>query len=188
MEPTVHLDSVQRTLRTERLLLRPLEPADAPALLRLYGEPEVTRDYEIDTLTRLEQAEVVLQTYLQFHRRFALVPGGDGDLIGTCGYTLWDETSRMASFGYDLAHAYWGLGLMREAAAAVLGYGFAVMQLHRVNALTTLYNVRSMKLLAGLGFHEDGVLPQFSYWKNAYHDMRIFSLLRSQVMPAGSTT
>ena len=44
MEPTVHIDSAQRTLRTERLLLRPLEPADAPALLRPYGDPEVTSE------------------------------------------------------------------------------------------------------------------------------------------------
>ncbi|OIQ84993.1 putative ribosomal N-acetyltransferase YdaF [mine drainage metagenome] len=186
MEPTVHIDSALRTLRTERLVLRPLEAADAPALLRLYGDPEVTKDNEIATLTRLEQAEVLLRAYLQFHRRFALIPVGDAELIGTCGYALWDEASRMASFGYDLARPYWGHGLMREAAAAVLGYGFAVMKLNRVNALTALYNVRSMKLLAALGFHEDGVLPQFSYWKNEFHDMRIFSLLRSSVVPAGA--
>jgi ribosomal-protein-alanine N-acetyltransferase len=180
------MDLAQHTLRTERLLLRPIEPMDASALLRLYGDPEVTREYEIETLTRLEQAEALLSAYLQFHKRFALVASGGSEVIGTCGYTLWDQSSRMASFGYDLARPYWGHGLMREAAAAVLGYGFAVMKLNRVNALTTLYNVRSMKVLTALGFREEGVLPQFAYWKEAFHDMRLFSLLRSSVVSPGA--
>ena len=85
----MHIDSAQRTMRTERLLLRPLEASDAPALLRLYGDPEVTQDYQIETLTRLEQAEALLRTYRQFHRRFALIPVGGSELIGTCGYILW---------------------------------------------------------------------------------------------------
>lgn len=182
----MHIDSAQRTMRTERLLLRPLEASDAPALLRLYGDPEVTQDYQIETLTRLEQAEALLRTYRQFHRRFALIPVGGSELIGTCGYILWDKTSHMASIGYDLARPYWGHGLMREAAAAVLDYGFTVMHLNRVSAQTKLRNVRSMKLLDELGFHEEGVLPQFSYWRDAYHDMRVFSLLRSSTVPVGS--
>ncbi len=186
MEPTVLIDASQRTLRTQRLLLRPLDAGDAPALLRLYADAEVTRDYEVVTMTRLEQAEALLRAYLQFHHRFALIPAGDAEPIGTCGYTLWDQASSMASFGYDLARPYWGQGLMREAAAAVLGYGFAVMRLNRVNALTTLYNVRSMKLLAALGFREEAVLSQFSYWKEAFHDMRIYSLLRANVVAPGA--
>ncbi len=180
--PEVRFDDAQRTLRTTRLLLRPLDDHDAAALLRLYADPEVTREYEIDTLSRLDQAQRLLRAYLQFHQRFALTLGPGQDLIGTCGFTLWDQANRMASLGYDLARPFWGQGLMREAATAVLGYGFAAMQLNRVNALTTLYNVRSMKLLAALGFEEEAVLSQFSYWKEAFHDMRIFALLRTRVM------
>lgn len=165
-------------LRTPRLLLRPLEAGDAAGLLRMYADPEVTADYEIGTMTSIDEAEAVLATYLRHFHRFALIKDDDPMLIGTCGFGQWDPVSRMASFGYDLARPYWGQGLMREAGLAILDHGLSVMQLNRINALTTLYNVRSMRLLASLGFTEEARLAQFAYWKGEFHTMRVFGLLR----------
>lgn len=174
-------DPQQRTLRTLRLLLRPLELGDAPALQRIYCDPEVTQHYELDTMSTLSQAEEVLHVFLQHHDRFVLIEPASGDIIGTCGLFLWEQQSRMASFGYDLARPYWGHGLMREAAMAVLAYGFAVKDLNRVNALVAVGNTRSRRLLSAMGFREEAILREFSYWKGAFHDMHLFGLLRSDV-------
>jgi len=176
-------DPAQRTLRTPRLLLRPLTAADAPALLRIYGDADVTRFYELDTLSTLAQAEAVLQMFLQHHDRFLLVDPASQDGIGTCGLFMWERQSRMASFGYDLARPYWGRGLMREAALAVLAYGFAVKDLNRINALVAVGNERSRRLLRALCFREEALLRQFSYWKGEFHDMHLLGLLRGDVAP-----
>lgn len=170
----------EHTLRTPRLLLRPLCEADAPALLAIYSDPEVTAFYELETMSTLEQAERALQFYLRHHDRFALVDPLSGVLIGSCGLFLWDPHARMANVGYDLAHAWWGKGLMREALTAVLAYGFAARDLHRVNAFTAVDNARSIRLLRGLGFVEEGLLHDFAFWKGGFHDMRAFGLLRAE--------
>ena len=174
-------DPATRQLRTPRLLLRPLQPDDAAGLLAIYGHPEVTRYYELDTLGELAQAQRVLDFFLEHHDRFALVDPLSQRMLGTCGLFFWDRTTRMASFGYDLAFDSWGQGLMREAAAAVLAYGFVHKQLNRVNALTAVDNRRSMAVLQALGFEHEAVLRQFAFWKGQYHDMRMFGLLRQQL-------
>ncbi len=70
---------------------------------------------------------------------------------------------------------------MREAAMAVIAYGFAVKDLNRVNALVAVGNVRSARLLTTLGFREEAMLRQFAYWKGEFHDMHLFGLLRGDV-------
>ncbi|MGC8703516.1 MAG: GNAT family N-acetyltransferase [Thiomonas sp.] len=103
------------------------------------------------------------------------------DLIGTCGLFMWEQQTRMASFGYDLARPYWGQGLMREAAMAVIAYGFAVKDLNRINALIAEGNTRSARLLTTLGFRDEALLRQFAFWKGEFHDMQLFGLLRADV-------
>ena len=119
--------------------------------------------------------------FLQHNDHFVLFEPASGDSIGTCGLFLREQQSRMASFGYDLAQPYWRHGLTREAAMAVLAYGFAVKELNRVNALVAVGNTRSRRLLSAMGFREEAILREFSYWKGAFHDMHLFGLLRSDV-------
>lgn len=168
-------------MRTARMLLRPLDEADAPALLAVYGDPEVTRHYDLETLTDLDAATRLLRVFLDQHDRFALIDPGTGEVLGTCGLFHWERASRMAAIGYDLRSAWWGRGLMTEAATAVLAYGFAVKELNRVHALGATENPRSARLLLGLGMREEGVLREFAFWKGAFHDMRMFSLLRREL-------
>lgn len=183
----LEFDPVKRHIRTSRLLLRPLQATDAGGLLGIYSQPQVTEHYELDTLAEVAQAQRVLDFFLKHHDRFALIEPSSLRMIGTCGLFFWDQTTNMASFGYDMCHEYWGRGLMREAAAAVLGHGFALKKLNRVNALTAMDNRRSMGVLQALGFEQEAVLRQFAFWKGAYHDMRMFALLREQ-LGAGPVT
>ncbi len=179
--PVLEFDPATRRMRTQRMLLRPLGLTDAAGLLGIYSQPEVTRYYELDTLADLQQAQRVLDFFLKHHDRFAMLEPDSLRMIGTCGLFFRDKTTNMASFGYDMASQYWGRGLMREAAGAVLAYGFATMGLNRVNALTALDNQASVKVLQALGFEQEAVLRQFAFWKGSYHDMRMFALLREQL-------
>jgi ribosomal-protein-alanine N-acetyltransferase len=43
-----------------------------------------------------------------------------------------------------------------------------------------LWNVASMRLLHRLGFTEEGVLRAAGYWKGAFHDLRMYALLKSE--------
>ena len=54
--PDLSFDPQTRQLRTRRLLLRPLQPGDATALLEIYRQPAVTQHYVLETMQTDELA------------------------------------------------------------------------------------------------------------------------------------
>ena len=60
--------------------------------------------------------------------------------------------------GYDLARPHWNRGIMTEALTAVLPFGFEKMALNRIEALVITGNEASYRLLARLGFQQEGTL------------------------------
>lgn len=176
-------------LETERLLLRAVRPSDRYSVLRLFGDPLVTRYNDVDTLESLEDADGIIDWITD---RFAtrrgirwaiiLKTSGDHNLIGTCGYNHWSERGHYASIGYDLMSPYWGQGITPEAVGAMLDFGFNTLGLNRVEADVTIGNTASSRVLTKLGFTFEGVLRQRGYWKGEYHDLQFYSLLREEYL------
>ena len=70
---------------------------------------------------------------------------------------------------------------MTEALVAMIGYSYGSdfpFGLNRIRALTELDNVASKELLRKLGFVEEGILRDYGYWKDQYHDVLCYSMLR----------
>lgn len=171
-------------LKTDRLLLRQLAPADAEAVFQIFSDGEVTRYYDIDAFSGLEQAQrLIARLNERFEHgegiRWGIVQKATGQFIGTCGYNGWVRTSYRASIGYDLARSAWGQGFMTEALQAVLRYGFDTMALNRVEALVIPGNIQSMRVLEKLGFQAEGIRRGYGYWKDRFWDLYCLSLLRS---------
>jgi [ribosomal protein S5]-alanine N-acetyltransferase len=172
-------------LETERLVLRWLRMEDADFILKEWGDLVVTHYMrDEDPLKTREQAEEMLQ-HLQKPETFPVLRWwgielkAEGTLIGTIGYCAWDRRHHHAEVGYDMWPAYWGQGLMPEALRAVVQYGFAEMELNRVQATTHTENHRSQRVLEKLGFQREGILREFYCRDGIYNDQVQFSLLRS---------
>jgi [ribosomal protein S5]-alanine N-acetyltransferase len=168
-------------IETERLLLREIMPEDAPAVFAIFGDPAVTRYYDLDTYADISQAEELIDFFdesfeLERAIRWGIERKADDQLMGTCGY-VWLRRFR-GEIGYDLAQAYWRQGYMAEALDAILEFGFDELELNRIEALTMVENRASAALLEKLGFCAEGILRQHDYFKGAFHDMRLFALLR----------
>jgi ribosomal-protein-alanine N-acetyltransferase len=103
----------------------------------------------------------------------------DDQLVGTCGFNEWSREHRWAEVGYDLAQAYWGQGLMRQAVAAVLEWTFRQDQVDRVHAFVRVDNRRSERLLKRSGFVREGCLRSYRMCRGQPYDFYIYSLLRS---------
>ncbi len=173
-------------LTSERLELSEITRDDAEAILRLFGNVEVTRYNDVDTLTELREAgELIEFVQDRFNNRVGLRWGihlteSPDELIGTCGYNWWTRHNRCAEIGYDLHPDYWNKGIMTEALHALIGFGFQQMSLNRIEADVTPGNDASVRVLQKLGFQEEGLLRQRGYWKGKFHDLRFFSLLREE--------
>lgn len=179
------------TLSTERLLLRQLNADDAKRTFEQFADDAVTRFYDLPTMTELAQAENLIALHNQrFEQsvgiRWAICLETQPDrVLGSAGL-VWKAVNHSAILGYDLHPDSWGHGYASEAVRAIIDVAFNELppfHLNRIEALTYLDNRASIKLLERIGFQQEGILRQWGFWKGEYHDMRCFSLLRSDLKP-----
>jgi [ribosomal protein S5]-alanine N-acetyltransferase len=82
-----------------------------------------------------------------------------------------------ATIGYSLDHSVEGQGLMREAVAAVIRFGFEEKHLRRIEACLMPHNERSYRLLTALGFQIEGLLRSSLEVNGRWEDHQISSLI-----------
>ena len=173
-------------LATSRLKLREIVLTDARTLLAIHGDCEAMRWFGTDSMASLEQAEEMVRTFAEWRKppatgiRWAIVRALDDQLVGTCGLFRWNKRWKSCTVGYELAQEAWGKGLMNEALKAAVTWGFEGMGLNRIEAQVHPHNVSSLRLLARLGFAEEGLLRQASIWDGEHHDLVQLSLLRAE--------
>ncbi|MEM1134415.1 MAG: GNAT family N-acetyltransferase [Bacteroidota bacterium] len=77
--------------------------------------------------------------------------------IGMCGFKKRDYLEN-ADIGYAILPKYEGQGYTSEAAKAIVDYGFNVLQLNPILAITTAKNTASKNLLRKIGLKEIGII------------------------------
>lgn len=175
-------------LTTNRLVLDNLKPQESNILYQHFSNPDVVKYYDLEAFTDLEQAKNLI---LLFNKRFneelgvrwAIRLKEGGDFIGTCGFNSWDKRMKSAVIGYDVSKKHWGNDAT-EALRAIIEYGFSGQlpceELNRIQGDTVPGNSASEAVLLKLGFKEEGLLRESGYWKECFHDLKCFGLIRSE--------
>ena len=145
------------TLPTPRLTLRPLHPDDAPIVYAMHADPVTLRYWSTPPWADPKLADELIARDIKGmadgdYIRLGLQRQSDGRLIGLCTLFAFYLPSRRCEIGYILAREHWGRGYMHEALDALLDYGFAVLDLNRVEADIDPRNDGSQRTLARLGF------------------------------------
>ncbi len=112
--------------------------------------------------------------------RWIITERGRDEYVGDVGFFDFAPDHARAEIGFLLAKPLWNRGLMCEALAAVLGFGFLVKNLHRVEALVDPRNVASLRVLERAGFRREGVLRDYEFEREAFIDLVLLSLLRME--------
>lgn len=173
-------------LETERLVLRRLHPSDAESLFAILADEELTRFYDDEAFTEISQAREQIEAWASGFDEWRSIRWGiarkeTGTVIGTCGYYGFHRWHGRGSLGFELARPYWRQGIMTEALAAIIRFGFRKVGLNRIQAVVMPGNEGSEKLLEKLGFRREGVLREYENWGNkGYVDLLMFSLLRDE--------
>jgi RimJ/RimL family protein N-acetyltransferase len=100
-------------------------------------------------------------------------------LIGTATLYAFDRRNHRCEIGYMLARPHWGQRYMQEALAALIGYGFGALELHRIEADIHPDNIASGRILEGLQFRREGHLRERWFVSGEVSDSVIYGLLRS---------
>ncbi|MBV9835411.1 MAG: GNAT family N-acetyltransferase [Alphaproteobacteria bacterium] len=148
---------------TPRLILRPLSPSDADAYVAMRFHPGVAQWLPASAGDPLKRVQATIAAFADDWRTRGYAPwgafervalGGDvareGRLVGHVGLRFlpeFDGTEVLYAFLPDLH----GKGYAREAAAASLDFGFDVVGVPSILAITLETNVRSWGLMQRLG-------------------------------------
>lgn len=176
-------------LETRRCILRKIELSDADHLYEYLSKDEVTRYYDVETLASKKEAEELIHGLLQRYKigrqiRWGITLKNSHKLIGTCGFHALEREHFKAEVGYELHPDYWGKGIMTEALAKVIHYGFLEMGLNRIEAFYMPANIASKKVLEKNGFQYEGLLRKRFFTKGEFVDVALCSLLREEYLLA----
>lgn len=149
-------------LETARLVLRPLAPGDAPALVRHLSEHSVSR-----WLARVPYPYGIADANAFIgHVRQAAVAGTAvtlgiterGDPIdAVIGIVALHGLEGTPEFGYWLGRRYWGRGLMTEAAGALLAWIHVSLNVPEITSGAFVGNEASLAIQARFGFQIEGL-------------------------------
>ena len=95
----------------------------------------------------------------EMHYDWAIWHRDDRRMIGTIGIHALDREINGAEFGYIIDRAYWGRGLVPEAARRLLRFCFEDLELSVIKAYCDPENGASERVMQKLGMTYGGVVP-----------------------------
>ncbi len=176
-------------LETNRLKLTALKANDTNAIFELFSHPLVVEHYDLEAFNDTSQATQLIELFQSRFSdnlgiRWAIRLKDTDQLIGTCGFNSWNPKMKSAVIGYDSLPKYWGNGYITEAIHIIVQAAFsgklACGVLNRIQGDTVPGNEASEAVLRKIGFEEEGLRRQSGYWKNKFHDLKCFGLLRAE--------
>ena len=171
-------------LETTRLVLRPFTLADASDVQRLAGARAIaSTTLNIPHPYEDGMAEQWIRTHQERYEKgelvnFALVLRTDHIFLGAMELQI-NQQYASAELGYWIGQPFWRQGYCTEAARAVLGYGFEVLELNRVHASYLTRNPASRRVMQKIGMAYEGCLRQHIKKWDVFEDLALYGILRS---------
>ncbi len=69
---------------------------------------------------------------------------------------------------------------MTEAVRAVIAFGFRTLQLNRIEARCEIKNIASARVMEKAGMKFEGILRQHAFYKGAFRNFKMYSILRKE--------
>jgi [ribosomal protein S5]-alanine N-acetyltransferase len=173
-------------LETDRLILRPIEEFDAPALLPFVSDGDVAYNLlrmphpypEEQLVPFIRRCVAAMERREQFD--MVVILKATGQAIGMCSLddVLWQHMR--AEIGYYLGKPYWGHGYMTEAAKRMLEFGFWELGLERIHAYCFVRNTASARILEKIGMTREGCCRRAIKKADGFLDVFIYGIIREE--------
>jgi RimJ/RimL family protein N-acetyltransferase len=176
-------------IETERLLLRPLDPAtDVDAVLAYQSRADVCQYIPYFPRTREEVAERLAdpdRTRSTIEEEgqlvgLAVVVRASGELVGDVILVWTSAEHRSGEIGYVINPDHQGNGYATEACRALLALAFDGLDLHRVIARIDERNAASGAVLHRIGMRQEAVLVENEWFKGEWTNEIDFAILAAE--------
>ncbi|MFE6691121.1 GNAT family N-acetyltransferase [Streptomyces sp. NPDC057743] len=185
------------SLTTDRLLLRPFEPADTAAVHAACQDPDIPRWTSVPSPYTRAEAERFVGTLAPKGWRddtayaFAVVTRANGTLVGSMSLlriARLRAPERQAELGYWTAREQRGNGYTAEAARALARWAFRDLGVERLEWRAEAGNHGSWAVARSVGFQREGTLRAQLVRDGIRRDRWIGSLLPSDLPPEPART
>ena len=172
-------------LKTERLILSLPTLVDVPKIVEYAGNEKIAATtqnlphpyQEKDAIFWLNMANQGFQN--QDKHIFGLHLKSTKEFIGGMGLHV-NQAYERAVLGYWVAFPFWNKGYATEALAAVLKFGFEVVQLNKIYAVHLVENPASGKVMIKNGMIKEGELKEHTKKGDQYRSVIQYRLTRKE--------
>lgn len=177
-------DNQNKTITTERLVLRIFQKSDAAAVTKLCNNYNIFKNtlylpypYSIDcALSWIEQHLENFNANKSYE--FAITNKETGKLYGAIALSN-NQRFHNGELAYWIGEEFWGNGYATEAGKAVLEFAFIEKQYHKVYARYFNSNPASGRVIQKLGMIKEGVLIDHVMKENRYEDLVYYGMIKS---------
>ena len=166
---------------TKRLILREWQETDQEALVRYANNRKVWRGLrEIFPQTYSEKdAQWWVSHHRDNPRQHAFAIEYSREAIGGISLDqLEDVHQKTAELGYWLGEPFWGQGLGTEAVGGITDWGFANLDIIRIQACVYANNPASMRVMEKLGYQPEGCLKKSIFKDGQILDQIIYAKIK----------
>ena len=169
-------------LSTDRLILKQIKQEDEIDFLKLRSDKQVMKYIPRPLAKDVNDIRVLIEKMDSGAKNNTLINWGiylklTGKLIGSIGFVHIYSDNRRAEIGYLLDTDFHGKGLMQEAIATVIDFGFRVLKLHSIEAIVQHMNIASAKLLEKNKFVKEAHFADYVFHNGKYIDAVVYSLI-----------
>lgn len=153
---------MNKTIETERLILRGWEESDAEDLFKYASDPDVGPRAGWPPHKDIEESRTVIREVFSTPTMWAVELKSTGEVIGCVGYLPHDASNldiaeNEAEVGYWLGKPYWDKGICTEAMVAIVDHCFNVLGLEVLWGDYFIDNPASGRVMEKCGFRDTGV-------------------------------
>lgn len=171
---------------SDHLELRQRHPEDAAEIFAL---TDSNREHLRRWLPWLDHCRTVADTLANIQSSLHQVSEGnglgltvrcDGKIVGLLSFNYIDKFNHVGQLGYWLGSEFQGRGLMTQACAALVNYGFDKFGMNRQTISAATGNFRSRAVAERLGFKLEGIAREAEWLYGRPVDHALYALLRSE--------
>lgn len=172
-------------LATKRLILRRITADDTNEIFRLRSDERVMKYIDKERAVSIKDAEIFFNLINDSANAntgitwaIALKQRPD-KMIGNIGFWRIIKEHYRAEIGYMLHPDFWKKGIMKEALAEVIDFGFNEMKLHSIEAQINTGNTASAHILESVGFIKEAHFKENYFFQGIFSDTIVYSKLNS---------
>lgn len=179
---------MKQILETSRLNLRLITTSDLEKIHELHSLPETDKFNTLGIPANISETEKIVNEWILKNENgnetnfiFKVELISNKSFIGLIALNLGNQKFKTAEVWYKFHSDFWNKGYATESLNKILNFGFAELNLHRIEAGCAVDNIGSIRTLEKVGMTREGRKRKVLPLKNGWSDNFEYAILSTDL-------